>query len=248
MSERKEIRKGRIRKALMGLLAVGLMVGLLPTTAFAADKAVQLGTATTISGGQASSVYFGTYKQSGSKTSGFNIEPIKWRVLQNANSKLFLLSDQNIDLFQYHVDNESVTWEKSTMRSWLNGYDASYNTGGSSGVDYSSDNFLANAFSSKEQAAIATTYVYNATQSDGTSRPNPNLTTSGGNNTNDKIFLLSYEEATKKAYGFSGNTNRLATNTAYTASGGTKSSTSSSIPAAGAAGYWWLRSPGYYTH
>lgn len=47
------------------------------------------------------------------------------------------------------------------MRSWLNGYDASHNTGGDSGIDYTSDNFIGTAFSAKEQAAIADTEVFN---------------------------------------------------------------------------------------
>ena len=54
-------------------------------------------------------------------------------------------------MFQYHTEEEDVTWETSTMRSWLNGYSAEQNTGGSSGTDYTSDNFIGAAFSEKEQ-------------------------------------------------------------------------------------------------
>ena len=82
-----------------------------------------------------------------------------WATYSNADGQLFLLSDQNLDVFQYHTDWESVTWEKSTMRSWLNGDGASENTGGDSGTDYTSDNFISTAFSEKEQAAIADTEV-----------------------------------------------------------------------------------------
>ena len=127
-------------------------------------KAIQLvdsGTVANISGGQADNIYFGTYQQSSDGSGGYNTDPIKWRVLENADGQLFLLSDQNLDVFQYHTDNESVTWETSTMRSWLNGYDASHNTGGDSGIDYTSDNFIGTAFSAKEQAAIADTEVFN---------------------------------------------------------------------------------------
>ena len=150
------------------LLVICLVVGLMPTAVFAAGtdtgKAIQLvdsGTVANISGGQADNVYFGTYQQSGDGSGGYNIDPVKWRVLENAYGQLFLLSDQNLDVFRYHVDNESVTWEKSTMRSWLNGYGASENTGGDSGYDYTSDNFIGTAFSEKEQAAIADTTVVN---------------------------------------------------------------------------------------
>ena len=199
-------------------------------------KAIQLvdsGTAANIGGGQADNIYFGTYKQSSDGNSGYNIDPIKWRVLENAGGQLFLLSDQNLDVFQYHVDYESVTWATSTMRSWLNGYDASHNTGGDSGIDYTSDNFIGTAFSAKEQAAIADTEVFND--------DNPTNGTEGGNNTTDQIFLLSIAEAQNSSY-FADNSSRIATNTAYVAGGGKLDS--SYMNGVGEANYWWLRSPG----
>ena len=225
-------------KLLSLLLAICLVVGLMPTAAFAAGtgKAIQLvdsGTAANIGGGQADNIYFGTYQQSSDGNSGYNIDPIKWRVLENANGQLFLLSDQNLDVFQYHTDWESVTWEKSTMRSWLNGYSASHNTGGSSGTDYTSDNFIGTAFSEKEQKAIAETEVVND--------DNPNYGTERGNNTTDKIFLLSIAEANNGSY-FADDASRISTNTAYVAGGGKIGS--SGMYDVGVADYWWLRSPG----
>lgn len=203
-------------------------------------KAIQLvdsGTAANIGGGQADNIYFGTYQQSSDGNDGYNIDPIKWRVLENADGQLFLLSDQNLDVFQYHTDLESITWERSTMRSWLNGYDASHNTGGDSGIDYTSDNFIGTAFSAKEQAAIADTEVFND--------DNPTNGTEGGNNTTDQIFLLSIAEAQNSSY-FADNSSRIATNTAYVAGGGKIGS--SYMNGVGEAGYWWLRSPGDLDH
>ena len=175
------------------LLCLALLIGLLPTSALAAgldtEKAIQLadsGTAANISGGQVDSIYFGTYQQSSNGSGGYNLDPIKWRVLSNARGQLFLLSDQNLDVFQYHTENENVTWETSTMRSWLNGYGAASNIGGSSGTDYTNDNFLDTAFSAKEQTAIAETTVVNDNNTD--------YDTDGGNNTIDRIFLLSIDE------------------------------------------------------
>ena len=199
-------------------------------------KAIQLvdsGTAANIGGGQADNIYFGTYQQSSDGNSGYNIDPIKWRVLENANGQLFLLSDQNLDVFQYHTDSESVTWEKSTMRSWLNGYSAEQNTGGSSGTDYTGDNFIGTAFSEKEQKAIAETEVVNDDNPYGTE---------GGENTNDKIFLLSIAEAQNSSY-FADDNSRIATNTAYVAGGG---KIGGYVNGVGKADYWWLRSPGKY--
>ena len=198
-------------------------------------KAIQLvdsGTAANIGGGQADNIYFGTYQQSSDGSGGYNIDPIKWRVLKNADGQLFLLSDQNLDVFQYHTDSESVTWETSTMRSWLNGYSASHNTGGDSGTDYTSDNFIGTAFSEKEQGAIADTTVVND--------DNPTSGTEGGENTNDKIFLLSIAEANNDSY-FADNNSRIATNTAYVAGGG---KIGGGMLGVGEADNWWLRSPG----
>ena len=134
--------RNSVKRWIGALLAACLVMALLPTAALAADtgKAIQLvvgGSADNIGGKQADNIYFGTYYQSNDSTK----EPVKWRVLSNANRQLFLLSDQNLDVFQYHTEQEDVTWETSTMRSWLNGY------------DYTSDNFLGSAFSTNEQAS-----------------------------------------------------------------------------------------------
>ncbi len=200
-------------------------------------SAIQLldsGTAANIGGGQADNIYFGTYKQSSDGNGGYNTDPIKWRVLSNADGKLFLLSDQNLDVFEYHKDVESVTWETSTMRSWLNGYNASSNTGGSNGMDYTNDNFLNTAFSAKEQTAIANTAVVND--------DNPDYGTDGGNNTTDKIFLLSIAEARNSSYFPNGGSSHRSKNTAYVADGGKIGG--SFMHGTGEAGVWWLRSPG----
>lgn len=227
------------RRVLSLLLAVCLVVGLMPTVALAAGtdtgKAIQLvdsAAAANIGGKQADNIYFGTYKQSSNGSGSYNTDPIKWRVLSNANGQLFLLSDQNLDVFQYHTEKENVTWETSTMRSWLNGYGAASNIGGDSGTDYTNDNFLDNAFSGKEQTAIAETAVVNDANTD--------YGTDGGNNTNDCIFLLSIDEIYNRNY-FPEYTN-FSTNTEYVAAGG---KLGSGMYGAGEADWWWLRSPGF---
>ena len=199
--------RNSVKRWIGALLAACLVMALLPTAALATGtgKAIQRvsnGSAGNISGGQADNVYFGKYFQSNNSTK----DPVKWRVLSNTGGQLFLLSDQNLDVFQYHTEEENVTWETSTMRSWLNGYGASSNSGGNSGTDYTSDNFLGSAFSANEQAAIAVTDVVNG--------PNPDYGTDGGNDTTDHIFLLSIAEANNSTY-FPRGTNRFSTNTAY---------------------------------
>lgn len=211
--------------ALLGLLGAGQIWaenGTTSGTSSTRRDAVVGGIAANIGGGQADNLYFGTYQQSSDGNGGYNIDPIKWRVLENAEGQLFLISDQNLDVFQYHTDWEEITWERSTMRSWLNGYGASENNGGDSGTDYTSDNFIGAAFSEKEQKAIAETTVVND--------DNPNHNTDGGNNTTDKIFLLSIAEASNSSY-FADDASRISTNTAYVADGGKGNR-------------WWLRSPG----
>ena len=228
--------KNRAKQWIGSLLAVCLVMAMLPTAALAADtgKAIQLvseGSAGNLGGGQADNVYFGNYYyyQSNNSTK----EPVKWRVLSNTGGQLFLLSDQNLDVFQYHTEEENVTWETSTMRSWLNGYDASSNTGGSSGTDYTGDNFLDAAFSAGEQRAIVETTVVNDDNTD--------YDTEGGNDTTDRIFLLSLTEASNRNY-FPNDISRSSTNTAYVAGGG---KLGSSMYDAGEGDWWWLRSPGF---
>jgi uncharacterized repeat protein (TIGR02543 family) len=185
--------------------------------AYAADAEPQAG----------DTVYFGAYEQANDGADG---EPIAWKVLKSAEGKLFLLSEKNLDAKPYHVDREHVTWEKSTIRSWLNGYGASANDGGAEGIDYSGngDSFIGKAFTEAEREAIATTLVVND--------DNPDYYTEGGNNTNDKIFLLSIDEAKNTDY-FANDNARKAVNTAYVAS-------LSGMYSEGSAYFWWLRSPG----
>ena len=85
-------------------------------------------------------------------------DPIKWRVLSTNGNTALLLSDAALDYRQYHTSSTSITWEKSTIRSWLNGYDSTSN---SAGTNYSTSNFIDTAFTGAEQAAIRNTVVKN---------------------------------------------------------------------------------------
>ena len=80
-----------MRKRLWAMiLSLCMVLTMMPTVAFAdettSDPVAQ------IQGEQKSSVYFGNYKQSSDGNGGYLIEPIKWRVLQNADGKLLLLA------------------------------------------------------------------------------------------------------------------------------------------------------------
>lgn len=224
-----------MRRILPLLLIACLVMAMLPAAALAADtgKAIQLvsgGSAANIGGSQKDNVFFGNYFQSNGTTK----DPVKWRVLSNAGGQLFLLSDQNLDALQYHTEQEDVTWETSTIRSWLNGYDASANTGGSNGIDYTGDNFLNTAFSAKEQTAIAKTKVVN----DDNDETGADIPIDAGDDTTDRIFLLSLTETYNKKY-FPNYC--FSTNTAYVADGG---KFGYSMYGVGESDSWWLRSPG----
>lgn len=93
-----------------------------------------------------------------------------WRVLEVCKGKTLLLSENVIDLQLYHDAYESVTWEKSSVREYLN------------------TTFL-NTFTPHEQLQILDTQVSNS--------PNPWFGVGGGEDTSDKIFLLSVEEVVK---------------------------------------------------
>ncbi len=172
-------------------------------------------------------------------------DAIKWRVLSVDGNDAFLIADCNLDSWLYNTTETDVTWETSTIRSWLNGYDASYNT---NSIDYSSDNFIDKAFTSTEQDAINQVTVVN--------NDNP-YGTEGGNDTKDKVFLLSIEEVTNPDYGFSSvsyecDNARWRTNTAYVKEKGAYTNdgtdgTNEDYVKYNGNGYWWLRSPGCNT-
>ncbi len=175
-------------------------------------------------------VYFGNYPQL--DATGKTTDPIKWRVLSVNGNDAFLVADQNLDVQRYNDTWKPVTWETCIMRSWLNGYGSSNNL---CGMDYTNNNFIDRAFTDSEQSAIRSATVEN--------KDNLRYGTAGGNDTIDKVFLLSYDEVINTDYGFSGDydvndESRRRRNTAYVEAGGT-------IGSSGERRYWWLRSPGY---
>ena len=185
-------------------------------------------------------IWFGNYWQEDTNGDGKvdkndKKTPIKWRVLSVEGDDAFLMADKNLDCQRYNDTGTDVTWETCTMRSWLNGYGAESNK---DGKDYSGNNFLDNAFSADEQSAIRTTNVVN--------HDNPEYGTEGGNDTTDKVYLLSLDEVENSSYGFvshnSTSATRVAVNTAYTAGGGEIES--EYMSSAGKVDYWWLRSSG----
>lgn len=222
--------------AILTMLAMILSLGsgvTMPRKARAADHGLK--NPTTDSNGVTTwdCVYFGNYYQS--DATGTTKDPIKWRVLSVDGDDAFLLADQNLDARQYNTSfRNNFTWESCTLRSWLNGYDASSNV---ENTDYSSDNFIDTAFTVAEQSAILRTDVIN--------EDNPYYGTEGGNDTTDQVYLLSIAEVSNASYGFKStfdiSKTRVSTNTAYTAG-------KSGMNSVGVSDWWWLRSPGYFSY
>lgn len=66
-----------------------------------------------------STVRFGSYEIDGS-TCDFE-DSIEWVVLAKDGNKYLLMTNEIIDIRAYNKDATTVTWEKSTIRNWLNG-------------------------------------------------------------------------------------------------------------------------------
>ena len=150
----------------------------------------------------------------------FRWERIKWRVLQNNGATLFVVADKGLDCKEYNEEHISITWENCTLRNWLNSF------------------FYSTAFNKKEQGAIVEQYVVNESH--------PYEGTPGGNDTMDKVYLLSVSELSNSSYGFcksyvTQSASRRLKLSAYAYARG--AGISSSGASAGNC-FWWLRSPG----
>ena len=150
----------------------------------------------------------------------FKFEPVQWRVLSNTNGELFVMAEKILASRAYNQQQTDVTWETCDMRSWLN------------------NDFCNTAFHAAQQAQIKTSTVVN--------EDNPLYGTDGGNDTTDKLFLLSYSEVLNPAFGFSSDdssydTARLARGTDFAKSNGLYVYTDSPDLESSS---WRLRSPG----
>ena len=127
---------------------------------------------------------------------------IEWLVLKNDGSKALLISKYALDCQQYNTSDRNVTWETCTLRKWLNG------------------SFINSAFSVDEQKQILSTTV------------TPDYSTDPGNNTKDRVFLLSIAEAEKY---FGSDSTRQCQGTVYCYAQGAYKARNGNC-------WWWLRS------
>lgn len=124
----------------------------------------------------------------------FLYEPIQWKILNNDGKKLLLFANEVLDLQRMNssLKINGVSYENSDLRKWLN-YTGTTNLG-LSYPSYKSKGFMFFAFDSDQVNRILTTHLAEG--------QNPDFATKPGNDTDDKIFLLSYEEMTNPQYGF----------------------------------------------
>ena len=208
-----------MRKRILSLmLCCVMLLGLMPTTAFAAGtgKAIQLGTSgisgyDTAKGGTGYDyIYMGSY----------NSSPVKWRVLDDQTNfdsngdgtnetGLFLLSEDLLgsggrgDVYFDGTSPYSNAWQGSDAQAWCNTFESS------------------NLDSLELAAILATTKSDDAFTS---STHNVSFAASTNILNSDQVFFLSAEEVVNSEYGFTDDAARIAN---Y----GNSAST------------WWLRSP-----
>ena len=97
--------------------------------------------------------------------------PIEWLVLEKNNNKVLLLTKYLYSGEQYNKKSTNISWEDSDIRKFLN------------------QEFIDKNFDENEKESIIITDVVN--------NDNAEYGTKGGNNTKDKVFLLSLNEVKK---------------------------------------------------
>ena len=112
-------------------------------------------------------VLFGSYEQDNDHDDGK--EQIEWKVLDAVDGKALLLSKYCLNCQPYHTSIYSVSWEDCSLRAWLN------------------NGFFNEAFDNDEKEKIVASNLRND--------ENPQYGTYAGNDTVDRVFLLSIEEA-----------------------------------------------------
>ncbi len=95
--------------------------------------------------------------------------PFNWIILNKAETSALLIKKTGLQGLMYHTTFEDITWEKSSIRNYLN------------------TEFLSNTFTEEEQRNIVETNVVN--------NKSTIYGTDGGSDTLDHVFLLSTEEA-----------------------------------------------------
>nr|MCR5685462.1 DUF6273 domain-containing protein [Lachnospiraceae bacterium] len=111
------------------------------------------------------------------------VDPIKWKVLAISGNELFLVCKDAIERLPYNDKEGKTNWKDCSLRKWLN------------------NDFCETAFRDYEKELIRTTKLKNG--------KNPEYGTLGCEDTFDKVFLLSIDEANDPAYLFDSDNSRI---------------------------------------
>ena len=136
-----------------------------------------------------------------------NTAPMEWTVLKKEDSRILVITTKIIDKSAYHSLSENLSWETSHLRAWLNGP------------------FYQLAFTPEEQSMIPRVSL--------SPTVNPKYHTTAGGTTQDRVFVLSLEEA---GAWFPDDPSRLGYTTLYAQSRG--------YYFGGSINCWWLRDLG----
>lgn len=115
-------------------------------------------------------ITLGTFEQDEKASNGK--EPIYWQILDVQDNKALVITHKGLISRPYNTVLQDITWENSEIREWLN------------------SSFYVDAFTDEEKALIELTDVDNSE-----AECFPWYSTTGGNDTEDYVFLLSYHEA-----------------------------------------------------
>ena len=134
-------------------------------------------------------IRFGAYVQDNNAEK--NKEEIEWLVLEKRKSEVLAVSRYGLDCKRYNDEYEDVTWEKSTLRKWLN------------------NDFFNEAFSDTEQNMIS--------KINNSARLGLRHITKRSNIADDRVFLLSIEDVSRY---FGSDAERMCKLTAYAIANG----------------------------
>lgn len=158
-------------------------------------------------------IQFGEYYQEQDKSYGK--QPIEWIPLEwRADGTVLVVSSEILDCKEFDTDGKGYrqTWEECSLRKWLN------------------NEFISEAFSTEEQKLIKEIRVVN--------KDNREFCTKGGNDTLDRVFLLSMDEFQRYCIINDFYCNNACRPTKYAKSQGARVSGSYGCE-------WWLRTLGY---
>lgn len=193
-------------------------------------------------------VEFGAYPQSKNDDGTYNVEKLRWKVVQKDEEKAFLICENviigNVPFYEQYMDNRVLegktiypnNYEYSEVRAFLNGL--AFPDVKEINRKWENKGFLQTAFTESEQEKILITLVDNSLQQ---MKFNENTKTDSKyicNDTRDKIFLLSESEINNPALSFIDDNSRIRAATDYAYD---NMAFRSGLESKG--GIWWVRSP-----